>query len=297
MSLSVGKTCSKLHCGTQDFLPIKCNSCQQTFCREHISIGTGHECQGAPQATGAEQWVARQKCELKGCEKPSLDSAANVGSSDAVSERVPAVCDACGGAFCVREPKSHSCIPTTAVATEDKNAKAKALLAKAFPASKTASSAESAPSGSVTSGTVPNPDPTSSPKPKDPAREARLRKVEVMKMRHQAVPVEAQFARSGATLPPVDKRRFFKARYAGGGETTTTGSVVAYWVSKDVIAGKVVDRLITLLKVAPNTDGHKLEVQGTSVEEERKLVELSRPIGEQVEDGDTLVVVAASKCN
>ncbi|KIO23437.1 hypothetical protein M407DRAFT_78089, partial [Tulasnella calospora MUT 4182] len=176
MSLSVGKACSKLYCGTQDFLPIKCNSCQQTFCREHISIGTGHECQGrGAQATGAEQWVTRQKCELKGCEKPSLDSAANVGSSDAVAERVAAVCDACGGAFCVshREPKSHNCIPT-AVATEDKNAKAKALLAKAFPASKTASSPVNPPTGS----------------PKDPAREARLRKVELMKMRQQAVPVE-----------------------------------------------------------------------------------------------------------
>lgn len=109
MSLSVGKTCSKLYCGTQDFLPIKCSSCQQTFCREHISIGTGHECQGGgAQATGAEQWIARQKCELKGCEKPSLDSAANVGSSDAVAERVPAVCDACGGAFCVRYGRSVS---------------------------------------------------------------------------------------------------------------------------------------------------------------------------------------------
>ncbi|KAG8977819.1 hypothetical protein FRC05_000346 [Tulasnella sp. 425] len=143
---------------------------------------------------------------------------------------------------------------------QDKNAQAKALLAKAFPALKKetayASPAESAPSGSVTteSSSVPNPNPNNGmpPKPKDPAKEARLRKVEVMKMRHQAVPVEAQYARVGATLPPVDRRRFFKARC----ETTTsggeTGSVVAYWVTKDVIAGKVVDRLVALLKAAPN---------------------------------------------
>ncbi|KAG8953918.1 hypothetical protein FRC04_000901 [Tulasnella sp. 424] len=184
---------------------------------------------------------------------------------------------------------------------QDKNAQAKALLAKAFPALKKetayASPAESAPSGSVTteSSSVPNPNPNNGmpPKPKDPAKEARLRKVEVMKMRHQAVPVEAQYARVGATLPPVDRRRFFKARC----ETTTsggeTGSVVAYWVTKDVIAGKVVDRLVALLKAAPNATGYGLEVQGPSVELEggRKLVELSKPIGEQVEDGDTVVVV------
>lgn len=116
MSLSVGKTCSKLYCGTQDFLPIKCNACQQPFCREHISIGTGHECEvvaggGGIQAKtgGAEQWVARKKCELKGCEKPSLDSAAKTsdegsdgGGTVAEEGRVPAVCDGCGGAFCVR---------------------------------------------------------------------------------------------------------------------------------------------------------------------------------------------------
>lgn len=133
-----------------------------------------------------------------------------------------------------REPKAHRCVPT--VATEDRNAQAKALLAKAFPVSKketaSASPAESAPTGSVTSesSSVPNPNPNTGmpPKPKDPAKEARLRKVELMKMRHQAVPVEAQFARSGATLPPVDRRRFFKATTTSGG----AGSVVAYWVTK-----------------------------------------------------------------
>lgn len=52
--------------------------------------------------------MARKKCELKGCEKPSLDSAAkSVEGSDgggtvAEEGRVPAVCDGCGGAFCVR---------------------------------------------------------------------------------------------------------------------------------------------------------------------------------------------------
>lgn len=134
-----------------------------------------------------------------------------------------------------REPKAHNCVhSTTAVATEDRNAQAKALLAKAFSASKTASPARSAPTGSGSSASV-VPEPNSMPpKPKDPAKEARLRKVELMKMRHQAVPVEAQFARSGATHPPVDKRLFFKAR----SETSSMGSAVAYWVTKVRVASR-----------------------------------------------------------
>ncbi|KAG8993653.1 hypothetical protein FRB90_000643, partial [Tulasnella sp. 427] len=242
--------------------------------------------------------MVRKKCELKGCEKPSLDSAANVKTLDgtvAEGGGVPAVCDGCGGAFCVTyvqgEPKAHKCIPKTAVVTEDKNATAKALLAKAFPKSATASSAASPPTGSETSDVVQQEGSGNSmppmPKSKDPAKEAQLRKVELMKMRQKAVPVESQFTRSGSTVPSVDNRRFFNARDAGAPGNPS----VAYWATKDVIAGKVLDRLVTLLKVASNADGYKLEVQGANVE--RKNAELSRPIGEQMEDGDTLVVVGA----
>ena len=41
--LSIGKQCSEATCSMVDFLPFKCQHCQQSFCQEHFKVDA-HRC-------------------------------------------------------------------------------------------------------------------------------------------------------------------------------------------------------------------------------------------------------------
>lgn len=41
--LAIGKQCSEATCHLVDFLPFKCQHCQQSFCQEHFKV-EAHRC-------------------------------------------------------------------------------------------------------------------------------------------------------------------------------------------------------------------------------------------------------------
>nr|SVE84424.1 EOG090X0APF [Daphnia pulex] len=129
----LGKHCSEKTCNQLDFLPMKCDACEETFCKDHIRYEL-HKCQSSykkdiqvpvcPLCNQPVPWKrgeapdiavgdhidrdcqsdpAKQKrkvfgnqCTMKGCKK---------------KEVVPVVCDQCRMNFCLRHrhAQDHSC--------------------------------------------------------------------------------------------------------------------------------------------------------------------------------------------
>ncbi|KAG8983482.1 hypothetical protein FRB94_010055 [Tulasnella sp. JGI-2019a] len=186
-----------------------------------------------------------------------------------------------------RYASSHAC-PGSApgLDADEKNAKAKALLAKAFPSMGEAKATKPATS----------PSPISSPSAIQSARKKPLtasqKKVELMRMRHKAVPIDPRFERKGVTIPSLENRRFFKAKALDKGAESEEK---VFWSVPDMIGGRVLDNLGRILKVGNGNSPTQLQrlvddVTGGSSVEPIEL-QLSVPIGEQTEDGDTLLLV------
>nr|SVE80290.1 EOG090X0APF [Daphnia magna] len=129
----LGKHCSEKTCNQLDFLPMQCDACEQTFCKDHIRYEL-HKCQSSykkdiqvpvcPLCSKPVPWKrgeapdiavgdhidrdcqsdpAKQKrkvfgnhCTLKGCKK---------------KEVIPVVCDQCKMNFCLRHRHAidHNC--------------------------------------------------------------------------------------------------------------------------------------------------------------------------------------------
>ncbi|KAL0578444.1 hypothetical protein V5O48_003544 [Marasmius crinis-equi] len=212
--LKVGNQCAA--CPQVDFLPILCD-CGQQFCKDHIAPDA-HDCAAAGIQAQNNFEDKLQRCHFEACNKPSLNLSSTSSSS--------ASCSQCGHDFCVehRHPNNHNC--STAPPTLPKNEAARALLAKHFPTT------ESSQKPQASSST------TKPPKPND-TKAAQLQKLEMMKMRHKAVPVDPK---DKATVP-VTQRRFVKAKVEGGKEEKL------YWTQKIVSTGKVFDLLATGLGI------------------------------------------------
>ncbi|KAF9516372.1 hypothetical protein BS47DRAFT_1341006 [Hydnum rufescens UP504] len=191
MDLVIGKHCSVVECNVRDLLPIEC-SCQKFFCRNHISLEK-HRCPGKPGVSPEGQtttWSKRASCGMADCNKLTLASAFD-GSGSSLSNLNDGICLECKGAFCAthRHPSSHACISANNLPPVSKSADAKAILAKNFPTI-------SKPTGTrapITSGKLPT----------DPVKLARFRAVELMKMRHKAVPGDG---RDKTTSVPIEER-------------------------------------------------------------------------------------------
>nr|CAG4647277.1 EOG090X0APF [Megafenestra aurita]SVE92559.1 EOG090X0APF [Megafenestra aurita] len=129
----LGKHCSEKTCNQLDFLPMECDACKQTFCKDHVRYEL-HKCQSSykkdiqvpvcPLCSQPVPWKrgeapdiavgdhidrhcqsdpAKQKrkvfgnqCTMKGCKK---------------KEGIPIVCDQCKMNFCLRHRHTvdHSC--------------------------------------------------------------------------------------------------------------------------------------------------------------------------------------------
>ncbi|KAF5386629.1 hypothetical protein D9615_001765 [Tricholomella constricta] len=138
-----------------------------------------------------------------------------------------------------RHPSSHLC-PVQAAASPEKTTAARALLAKNFPAS----SNKKAVSQRV-------------PKiPTDPFKLAQYRKIELMKMRHRAIPGDPK---DGPSSAPLDQRLHVKVAKDGGAEQI-------FWFRKG----------LQLIRFLANGD-HQILLN-------------DKAIVDQAEDGDTLVV-------
>ncbi|KDQ12328.1 hypothetical protein BOTBODRAFT_113153 [Botryobasidium botryosum FD-172 SS1] len=223
----IGAHCSRPLCNDLDLLPIQCPHCRALFCRHHISQES-HACSHtvAKNPSDAASWERRAVCTVQGCTKPALDSVVEK-SATGESPANSGLCSKCNGSFCVehRYPDAHECIKSETQSKEQKNPAAHALLAKHFP-----SSSKSAPSTSK-----------STKVPTDPAKRARFRALELMKLRGRAVPGDTR-DKSGA---PPDQRLYVRAR-SGIGEGTEEK---VFWFRKTTSVGRTLDLLTAQLKI------------------------------------------------
>ncbi|KAJ6496502.1 hypothetical protein C8R47DRAFT_1114331 [Mycena vitilis] len=255
--LEIGCQCSQPLCTDIDFLPIFCR-CQRYFCRVH-SVADVHGCTYArPTATVpiAGPSAPLQRCAVDKCTKPSLEAFIASGAEG----RTPANCPQCNAAFCAehRHPKSHSCQTMPVVAP--KNEAARALLAKNFP-----SRTKAAPLRRTTKTA-----------PTDPVKLAQFRKLELMNMRHRAVPVDPK---DKSAAVPQDDRLYIKV--------FDDNNEKVFWVRKSLGTGRVLDLLATQLKMSSDTTPLQLlKVAG----EDRILCRNDHVFSNEVEDGSTVVV-------
>ncbi|KAJ3770936.1 hypothetical protein FB446DRAFT_646151 [Lentinula raphanica] len=253
--LNVGKCC--FICSEVDFLPTSCPHCQNKFCKDHIPL-EAHSCPLAHRTDSTDSFTKLQRCNLDGCNNLSLNA-----SSSSSSEPT---CTACQGSFCVghREPVSHNCsFKEGAPKLPQRNETARALLSKNFaqPSSKT-----------VVKRRIPA-------KPTDPAKLAQFRKLELMKLRQRAYPLDPKHQKS--TIP-VDQRRFFKASM----DNKPTKDL---WMEKSVITGKVFDLLIAQFEIQ-STETQKYQLFYIAEAEQKEApLRYDQPLADQVHDGGEVV--------
>ncbi|KAJ7109118.1 hypothetical protein C8R44DRAFT_276307 [Mycena epipterygia] len=264
MSLSIGHQCSHTPCKEIDFLPILCK-CELYFCRAH-SAADAHGCTFNRQleSTPLPGPSILQRCAADKCTKPSLESFI---ASDAQG-RTPATCPQCQASFCAehRHPKSHSC--QIQPPAEPKNDAARALLAKNFPS--TTSKAKTVPASTT----------QRAPKiPTDPVKLAQFRKIELMKMRHRAIPLDAKDKNL-----PQDDRLHIKVACDDNTEKV-------FWVRKSLSTGRVLDLLSAQLGLS--SDPLPLELLKVSGPGERIPCRNDQVFSTQVDEGSIVVV---SRC-
>lgn len=227
----IGKHCALQSCNDLDFLPLQC-SCLQWFCKLHISPDL-HDCssvQHCPSESASSSTSARAKCAFLGCSKPSLATGATVvdltRDGESRNAPVPRGCPGCQFSFCVeyvrnhrvtslgrptyitrshRHMQSHSCTGLTIGKDDVRHEAARAALAQNF---------------LVTSNpTSHTPAVTRRPRnlPLDSQKLAQLQRVNLMKLRHKAVPGDPK---DRSSMVPVDQRIHVTVRLEILGQST-----------------------------------------------------------------------------
>ncbi|KAG8762955.1 hypothetical protein FRC11_006822 [Ceratobasidium sp. 423] len=238
-----GAHCAIESCQIFDLLPITCPACELLFCKTHAQRDD-HACTAPVAALPATSLKGRIGCHVEECDRPGLVSFRQDDKEWS--------CDACRGVYCVshRHTDAHKCVPVAGPAT-DKKAEAQALLGRLFPDVK---SQAARPVKKTT----------------DPAKAAKLRAIELMRMKHRAVAADP---RSSAQLK--DKVHL---KVVWG----TSDKVL--WFVKTVITGRAVDLAARLFNVS-REDGRGMvfETDGPLKNE--------LELGTQAEDGDTVQLV------
>ncbi|KIK83701.1 hypothetical protein PAXRUDRAFT_832036 [Paxillus rubicundulus Ve08.2h10] len=222
----IGKHCTLRTCNELDFLPIQC-SCLRWFCSLHISPDN-HDCSTVVQrqlqpflpSTGV-----RARCASAGCSRPSLDSAVSTTDLPYEGQRSNACCPGCRVSFCVdhRHRPSHSCTDSSLRKEKVKNEAARAILAQNFPPTLTSTSHTPVVARRCLK-------PTS-----DTKKVAQLHKVNLMKMRHRAVPGDPK--EKGSTIP-VGRRLYINVRLEMTGQPPKE---IILWFQKTIATGKALD--------------------------------------------------------
>ncbi|KAF8311554.1 hypothetical protein DL93DRAFT_2229495 [Clavulina sp. PMI_390] len=285
MDLDVGRHCSVPACNVNDLLPIKCLRCSSHFCREHFGIDR-HECVATPDASMLEnqkptEWDNRAVCAFDTCKKPSLASALDASGSKSDLAVNDALCPKCQKAFCAthRYPDEHNCTGPPPSVVEDAEssstsaqlAAAKALLAKNFPGagkSKDSKASSSKPSTSSSKPKAP---------PKDPAKAAKFKAVELIKMRHKASPGDPKDAKIAVAQ---DRRLHIYV----SNESVPDSPSTLLWFRKELVGGRVLDMLNVRFGLTKSPT--MMVVPGETEAE----IALDKPIGDQLSDGDQLIV-------
>ncbi|KAI1788438.1 hypothetical protein LXA43DRAFT_637932 [Ganoderma leucocontextum] len=262
----IGARCSLPSCSLNDFLPIRCG-CQQLYCRDHIPPDL-HHCplQASSHPNGPA--LKLQRCAAQTCNKPSLESF--ITESAHTANRVPAVCVGCGQAFCAehRSPISHDCmhpLDVTTTPVSDKNAAAKALLAKHFGVDAASSTARPGPSASRTSA----------------RKEAQQRQLAVMKMRHTAQPGNPKDTPASV---PLEQRLHVKVTQADLPSSERT-----FWFPKTIGTGRALDMLATHFNLTIS-DSKPLTLLSTQADTVASALRTDQPLADQIPDGASLVL-------
>ncbi|KAK0441155.1 uncharacterized protein EV420DRAFT_1631584 [Desarmillaria tabescens] len=250
--LDIGRQCSLSSCSQVDFLPIKCR-CDLFFCKEHI-IPDAHGCRLAAttRAVNDSTLPKFQRCAVPDCSKPSLDAFSGQGS---------AACPRCSQSFCAdhRYPEAHSCSSASSSESTSRNAAAEALIAKHFPATSKASSRRT-------------------PKiPTDPVKLAQYQKVELMKMRHRAIPADPK---DKPTSVPIGDRLHIKLQVYDSDQEKI------FWLRKSIVTGKALDLLATQMKISTSVT-KPLQLSDTR---DGHILVNSEPLAAQVEDGSSILI-------
>ncbi|KAF8758395.1 AN1-like Zinc finger [Rhizoctonia solani] len=248
-----GAHCSLDSCKIFDLLPITCPACEQQFCKTHASRDA-HVCTAQVAAPSTTSSSKRAECQVEQCDRPGLVSFKQNEDNNCKEWS----CDTCRGVYCVehRHTDAHKCVPIpTGEPTTDKKSEAQALLNKLFPNVKS----QAGTSRSAVKKTT------------DPAKVAKLRAIELMRMKHKAV---AGDPRSSAQ--PKDKVHL---KVVWG----TSEKVV--WFVKTAVTGHAVDLAARICSVSREDGRGMVFVLGDETDGPLKNeVEL----GAQVEDGDTV---------
>ncbi|TFK42864.1 hypothetical protein BDQ12DRAFT_676911 [Crucibulum laeve] len=120
--------------------------------------------------------------------------------------------------------------------------------------------------------------------PTDPFKLEQYRKVELLKMRHRAVPCDPN---DKVTSVPITERLHIEVRVED--KSVAERLPQAFWFRKTVGVGKALDLLMLQLKLLASCSMYKVTPEG---EEERVLLANDRPLVEQVEDGCTVILQA-----
>ncbi|KAF6083571.1 zinc finger AN1-type containing 2A [Phyllostomus discolor] len=128
----LGKHCSEKMCNRLDFLPLKCDACEQEFCKDHFARAA-HKCPSAfkkdvqvPVCPLCDRPVPVKKGEVPDAvvgEHMDRDCQLHARTGEKVftyrcsrggckkKEMLPVACDQCGGNFCLqhRHPLDHRC--------------------------------------------------------------------------------------------------------------------------------------------------------------------------------------------
>ncbi|KAH9977268.1 hypothetical protein BGW80DRAFT_1167154 [Lactifluus volemus] len=230
----IGAHCSLASCHELDLLPIRCR-CDKQFCKNHI-FPDAHQCPVDPSQALRDASPTLQKlqrCAFVSCNKPSLD--AFVGDSAGEGGRTSSLCTRCKLGYCAshRDASQHAC-PVAEPVPAPKNEVAHALLAKHFPSLATGSSSKPV---------------NGAPRkvPTDPKKLAQFLKVELMKMRHRAVPADPK-DKPGSI--GIDQRLHVKVHCKGDREPVEK----IFWFRKTVGTGRAIDIL-----------AHQFNIRNTAV--------------------------------
>ncbi|KAG9097297.1 hypothetical protein FS749_006602 [Ceratobasidium sp. UAMH 11750] len=257
-----GAHCGLASCQIFDLLPIRCTACQALFCKTHAQQDA-HGCEAPVSVREPASDSTRVGCEVDGCGRAAVLKPA-VGDTPAPGWS----CDVCHGVYCIshRHTDTHNCVPVSRPPVVDKKAEAQALLTKLFPDAKAG--------GTSTA--------RARPAPADPVKRAKLRAIELMKMKHKAVSADPSLAR-GSGIQAGDKIHL-RVTYA------PLKSEVVVWYRKDIVTGKAVDLAGRALSVS-REDGRGMRfVRGHETD---GVLDLKNELtlGGQIEDGDEVQLV------
>ncbi|KAG8717590.1 hypothetical protein FRC09_014037 [Ceratobasidium sp. 395] len=254
-----GAHCALASCQIFDLLPIRCMACQTLFCRSHAQ----QDAHGCEAPVSVRERPASNTTRV-GCQVNDCGNAAVL--KPAAGDDAPAPgwsCDVCHGVYCIphRHADAHDCVPVSQPVIVNKKAEAQALLSKLFPDVKSSAASTS----------------RARPAPTDPAKRAKLRAIELMKMKHKAVSADPSLAR-GSGVQAGDKIHL-RVIYSA------LKSEKVLWYRKDIVTGKAVDLAARALSVS-REDGRGMRfVRGHETDDALDLKnELT--LGGQVEDGD-----------